>query len=76
MADNSAESDAHNPGGCTASDAIHGHINDFQVFAGLRAGVSELKLPDFTTERAEITLMADGTFAIHTTPSVAEQEGQ
>ncbi|MER1349849.1 hypothetical protein KJR81_25265, partial [Klebsiella pneumoniae] len=33
---------AHNAGGCPASNAIHGHINDFLVRTGLRGGVSEL----------------------------------
>ena len=28
--------------GCPASNAIHGHINDFLVRTGLRGGVSEL----------------------------------
>ena len=39
---NRVEPNAHNAGGCTASDAIHGHINDFLVCTGLRGGVSKL----------------------------------
>eukprot|EP01132_Coremiostelium_polycephalum_P011865 gene11864-14511_t len=39
---------------CPASNAIHGHINDFLVRTGLRSGVSELQLPCFTAVRAEI----------------------
>ncbi len=41
MAENRVEANAHNAGGCPASDAIHGHINDFLVRTGLRSGVSE-----------------------------------
>ncbi len=44
MAENRAEANAHNAGGCPASNAIHGHINDFLVRTGLRSGVSELQL--------------------------------
>ncbi|SPZ77925.1 InsB [Shigella dysenteriae] len=43
---------------------------------GLRSGVSELQLPCFTAVRAEIALMSGSAFALRTTPSVAEQEGQ
>ncbi len=74
MAENRVEANAHNAGGCPASNAIHGHINDFLVRTGLRSGVSELQLPCFTAVRAEIALMSGG--ALRTTPSVAEQEGQ
>ena len=76
MAENRVEANAHNAGGCPASNAIHGHINDFLVRTGLRSGVSELQLPCFTAVRAEIALMSGGAFALRTTPSVAEQEGQ
>jgi hypothetical protein len=48
MAENRVEANAHNAGGCPASNAIHGHINDFLVRTGLRSGVSELQLPCFT----------------------------
>ena len=44
MAENRVEANAHNAGGCPASNAIHGHINDFLVRTGLRSGVSELAL--------------------------------
>ncbi len=71
MAENRVEANAHNAGGCPASNAIHGHINDFLVRTGLRSGVSELQLPCFTAVRAEIALLP-----LRTTPSVAEQEGQ
>ncbi|VFS55758.1 Uncharacterised protein [Kluyvera cryocrescens] len=54
MAQNGVEANAHNAGGCPASNAIHGHINDFLVRTGLRSGVSELQLPCFTAVRAEI----------------------
>jgi hypothetical protein len=47
-----------------ASNAIHGHINDFLVRTGLRSGVSELQLPCFTAVRAEIALMSGSAFAI------------
>ncbi|KDY50703.1 hypothetical protein AC20_5837, partial [Escherichia coli 2-460-02_S3_C2] len=33
------EANAHNAGSCPASNAIHGHINDFLVRTGLRSGV-------------------------------------
>ncbi len=55
-----------------ASNAIHGHINDFLVRTGLRSGVSELQLPCFTAVRT-IALMSGSAFAIRTTPSVAER---
>ncbi|ERB15230.1 hypothetical protein G919_03830 [Escherichia coli UMEA 3151-1] len=42
MAENRVEANAHNAGGCPASNAIHSHINDFLVRTGLRGGVSEL----------------------------------
>lgn len=73
MAKNRVEANAHNPGGGTASDAIHGHINDFLVCAGLRGGVSEAELPCFTAVRAEIPLMPGSTFAVtvHTFSSEA-----
>ncbi len=58
MAENRVEANAHNAGGCPASNAIHGHINDFLVRTGLRSGVSELQLPCFTAVRAEIALMS------------------
>ncbi len=58
------EANAHNAGGCPASNAIHGHINDFLVRTGLRSGVSELQLPCFTAVRAEIALMSGGAFAV------------
>ncbi len=51
-------------GGWPASNAIHGHINDFLVRTGLRSGVSELQLPCFTAVRAEIALMSGGAFAV------------
>ncbi len=54
----------HNAGGCPASNAIHGHINDFLVRTGLRSGVSELQLPCFTAVRAEIALMSGSAFAV------------
>ena len=77
MAENRVEANAHNAGGCPASNAIHGHINDFLVRTGLRSGVSELQLPCFTAAvRAEIALMSGGALPLRTTPSVAEQEGQ
>ncbi len=79
MAENRVEANAHNAGGCPASNAIHGHINDFLVRTRLRSGVSELQLPCFTAVRAEIALMSGSAFAVthhRTTPSVAEQEGQ
>ena len=60
MAENRVEANAHNAGGCPASNAIHGHINDFLV---LRSGVSELQLPCFTAVRAEI-MMSGGAFAV------------
>jgi hypothetical protein len=47
--------------GCPASNAIHGHINDF-LRTGLRSGVSELQLPCFTAE--QIALMSGGAFAV------------
>ncbi len=53
-----------NAGGCPASNAIHGHINDFLVRTGLRSGVSELQLPCFTAVRAEIALMSGSAFAV------------
>ncbi|WP_064772374.1 IS1-like element transposase, partial [Escherichia coli] len=34
MAENRVEANAHNAGGCPASNAIHGHINDFLVRNG------------------------------------------
>jgi len=49
---------------CPASNAIHGHINDFLVRTGLRSGVSELQLPCFTAVRAEIALMSGSAFAV------------
>nr|AFP49208.1 delta-InsB [Citrobacter freundii] len=58
MAENRVEANAHNAGGCPASNAIHGHINDFLVRTGLRSGVSELQLPCFTAVRAEIALVS------------------
>ncbi len=64
MAENRVEANAHNAGGCPASNAIHGHINDFLVRTGLRSGVSELQLPCFTAVRAEIALMSGGAFAV------------
>ncbi|ELD83894.1 hypothetical protein A197_00723, partial [Escherichia coli KTE236] len=45
MTENRVEANAHNAGGCPASNTIHGHINDFLVCTGLRSGVSELQLP-------------------------------
>ncbi len=45
MAENRVEANAHNAGGCPASNAIHGHINDFLVRTGLRSGVSEPRQP-------------------------------
>ncbi len=68
-------------GGCPASNAIHGHINDFLVRTGLRSGVSELQLPCFTAVRAEIALMSGGAFAVthHTSvpavPGAASDSG-
>ncbi len=62
--ENRVEANAHNAGGCPASNAIHGHINDFLVRTGLRSGVSELQLPCFTAVRAEIALMSGGAFAV------------
>ena len=53
MAENRVEANAHNAGSCPASNAIHGHINDFLVRTGLRSGVSELQLPCFTAVRAD-----------------------
>ncbi len=47
MAENRVEANAHNAGGCPASNAIHGHINDFLVRTGLRSGVSELQFAMF-----------------------------
>ncbi len=64
MAENRIEANAHNAGGCPASNAIHGHINDFLVRTGLRSGVSELQLPCFTAMRAEIALMSGSAFAV------------
>lgn len=64
MAENRVEANAHNAGGCPASNAIHGHINDSLVRTGLRSGVSELQLPCFTAVRAEIALMSGGAFAV------------
>lgn len=64
MAENRVEANAHNAGGCPASNAIHGHINDFLVRTGLRSGVSELQLPCFTAMRAEIALMSGSAFAV------------
>ncbi len=64
MAENRVEANAHNAGGCPASNAIHGHINDFLVRTGLRGGVSELQLPCFTAVRAEIALMSGSAFAV------------
>ena len=64
MAENRVEANAHNAGGCPASNAIHGHINDFLVRTGLRSGVSELQLPCFTAVRAEIALMSGSTFTV------------
>ncbi|OJO04722.1 transposase [Escherichia coli] len=55
---------AHYGGCCPASNAIHGHINDFLVRTGLRSGVSELQLPCFTAVRAEIALMSGSAFAV------------
>ncbi len=76
MAENRVEANAHNAGGCPASNAIHGHINDFLVRTGLRSGVSELQLPCFTAVRAEIARCPAVLLPLRTTPSVAEQEGQ
>ena len=42
MAENRVEANANKAGDCPASDAIHGHINNFLVCTGLRGGVSEL----------------------------------
>ncbi len=64
MAENRVEANAHNAGSCPASNAIHGHINDFLVRTGLRSGVSELQLPCFTAMRAEIALMSGSAFAV------------
>ncbi|GCU37463.1 hypothetical protein HmCms184_04625 [Escherichia coli] len=61
MAENRVEANAHNAGGCPASNAIHVHINDFLVRTGLRSGVSELQLPCFTAVRA---LMSGSAFAV------------
>ena len=44
MAENRVEANAHNAGGCPASNAIHGHINDFLVRTGLRGGVCGVSL--------------------------------
>ena len=64
MAEKRVEANGHNAGWCPASNAIHGHINDFLVRTGLSSGVSELQLPCFTAERAEIALMSDGAFVV------------
>lgn len=64
MAQNGVETHVHYACGGAATDAVHGHINDFLVCTGLRSGISELKLPCFTAVRAEITLMPGSTFAI------------
>ena len=64
MTENRIEANAHNAGGGTASDAIHGHINDFLVSTGLRGGVGETELPCFAAMRAEIALMSGSTFAV------------
>ena len=61
---NRVEANAHNAGSYPASNAIHGHINDFLVRTGLRSGVSELQLPCFTAVRAEIALMSGSAFAV------------
>jgi len=52
---NGVETHAHYACDGAATDAVHGHINDFLVFIGLRSDISELKLPCFTAVRAEIT---------------------
>ena len=64
MAENRVETNAHNACSGAASNAIHGHINDFLVCAGLRSGVGKGELPCFTAVRAEITLMPRKTFAV------------
>ncbi len=64
MAENDVEAHAHKAGGGSASDAIHGHLNDFLASTGLSGGVSELDLPCFTAVRAEIALMYGRTFAV------------
>lgn len=64
MAENRVEAAPHNAGYCTASDAIHGHINDFLVSTGLRGGVGETELPCFTAVSADIALMPSSTFAV------------
>ncbi|CAM3775318.1 hypothetical protein ESCO111120_07850 [Escherichia coli] len=51
MAENRVEANAHNAGGCPASNAIHGHINDFLVRTGLRSGVSELQVDRVINQR-------------------------
>lgn len=71
MAENDVEAHAHNAYGGAASDAVHGHFNDFLVCTGLRRGVSELKLPYFTAVRADAVHLL-----LRTMPPVAEQEGQ
>ena len=65
MAENRVEANAHNAGGCPASNAIHAVVSMiFLVRTGLRSGVSELQLPCFTAVRAEIALMSGGAFAV------------
>lgn len=64
MAENRVEAYPHNAGCCMASDAIHGHINDFLVSTGLRGGVGETELPCFMAVSADIALMSSGTFAV------------
>ncbi len=52
-----------------ASNAIHGHINDFLVRTGLRSGVSELQVPCFTAgESREYLISRSGLcrFPYHT----------
>nr|UGK56638.1 hypothetical protein [Escherichia coli] len=74
---NRVEANAHNAGGCPASNAIHGHINDFLVRTGLRSGVSELQLPCFYGSESRDSADVRRCFLpLRTTPSVAEQEGQ
>jgi hypothetical protein len=64
MAENRVEANAHNAGGCPASNAIHGHINDFLVRTGLRSGVSEPAVAMFYGSESREALMSGSAFAV------------
>ena len=62
MPENSVQNNADNACTGSASNAIHGHINDFLVCTGLVVGIGERELLCLATQLAEIALMTGRTF--------------